>query len=107
MDGLGEHQVAHLHGRKNEAVQLPKSRLAAITALDLWIARLNHRQEPLAGQKGRLWEFCGTHIATRNNSEQNEQMKRRQSVRAITCKFMKTLMFGSRRSVEHHVIRNQ
>src|SRR5258708_3829010 len=39
-------------------------RLAGISALDLWIVRLNHRQEPLAGQKGRLWEFCGKHHAT-------------------------------------------
>jgi hypothetical protein len=27
---------------------------AGISALDLWIVRLNHRQEPLAGQKERL-----------------------------------------------------
>jgi hypothetical protein len=37
---------------------------AGISALDLWIVRLNHRQEPLAGQKERLWEFCGKHHAT-------------------------------------------
>jgi hypothetical protein len=50
--------------RRNEAAQLPISRLAGISALDLWIVRLNHREEPLAGQKGRLWEFCGKHHAT-------------------------------------------
>jgi len=66
--------------RRNEAARLPRSRLAGISALDLWIVRLNHRQEPLAGQKGRLWEFCGKHHVA--NSEQNEQMKKRPSVRA-------------------------
>jgi hypothetical protein len=28
---------------------------ADISAVDLWIVRLNHRQEPRAGQKERLW----------------------------------------------------
>ena len=32
---------------------------AGISALDLWIVRLNHRQEPLAGQKEDCGNFVG------------------------------------------------
>ena len=33
--------------------------LAGISALDLWIVRLNHRQEPLAGQREDCGNFVG------------------------------------------------
>ena len=41
------------------------------------------------------------------NSEQNEQMKKHPSVRAIMNKLLKMLVFRKERGVEHRVIRNQ
>jgi len=53
---------------------------------------------------GILWE---TYCNNVGNSEQNEQMKKRPSVRANHVKFLKMLVFMKEMSVEHRVIRNQ
>ena len=53
---------------------------------------------------GILWETSCNNVG---NSEQNEQMKKRPSVRAIMCKYMKMLVFMKEMGVEDRVISNQ
>jgi hypothetical protein len=53
---------------------------------------------------GILWE---TYCNNLGNTEQNEQMKKRPSARAIMCKFMKVLVFRKESGVERRVIRDQ
>jgi hypothetical protein len=61
----------------------------------------------MTGSKGKtvgiLRETSCNYLA---NSEQNEQMKKHPSVRAIMNKLLKMFVFRKERGVEHRVIQN-